>query len=445
MSRLSFRQVTRETRLLAATLFVSIVVLFLLARFQYPAPEPDGTAATQPLERLTAVAEYDELANAIWKLQPRALPSLITLRVVPDETRAAFEPFAWRAPGVDLPQFVPGLRVRDDRAIAILPPGARVQAMIGSREAPTIMSADPVRGVALLKVTPQPTAALLIWDSGVLADTPRYVAAAEGTLGGPTLRPLFLGRTDTVRDLRWDAELLALGGVSAAPIGSFVFALDGRLAGVIVEAEGGAAIVLAGTLKRVTDRLVEGGPVTTGDLGLTTQALTPALATATGARFGVVVAFVDPTGPTAKTVRVGDVVWALSGERIYSTDGFDTRVARMSPGTTVKLSLMRDRQKLEIDATVREHGGGTSLEPPAGLGLVLRQADGLGAEVMRVFPRSAAASAGLTPGDLITQVDSESAPTPNTVQQLYQQAKSGQSLIVGIERRGKHLVVALGK
>ncbi|MGH9162471.1 MAG: PDZ domain-containing protein [Vicinamibacteraceae bacterium] len=444
MSWLSLRRVTRETRLLAATLVVSIAVLFLLARFQYPAAEPDGAAATQPLERLTAVADYDELASAIAKLQPRVLSSLIALRVDPNEARAAFEPFAWRAPAVAPPRFVPALRVRNDRAVAILPPGARVQAMIGSREAPTIVSADRVRGVVLLDVAPETAAAMLVWDSSALAGTPRYLAAAEGTRGGPTLRPLFVGRSNTVRDVRWGAQLRAVGSGGAAPIGSFVFALDGRLAGMLVETEGGAAIVPADTLKRVTDQLVR-GKLTTGDLGLTTQALTPALAAATGARLGVVAAFVDPTGPTAKTVRIGDVLWAIGGERIYATDEFDTRVARLSPGRSVKLSLTRRGQKREIEATVRRLDGRASIDESAGLGLVLRRADGLGAEVMRVLPRSTAASAGLAAGDLVTQVGGESAPAPGAVQRLYQQAKPGQWLVVGIERRGKHLVVALKK
>ncbi|MPZ16696.1 MAG: PDZ domain-containing protein [Luteitalea sp.] len=445
MSRLSFQRVTRETRLLATTLVVSIVVLFLLARFRYPAPEPTGDATTQPLARLAATASYEELANAIERLGPRALPLLVTLRVDPGETRDDFEPFAWRAPAVDLPRFVPALRVRDDRAIAVLPPGARVQGMIGSREVPTIVSTDAIRGVVLLEVAKQSAAVISVWDSGAPLDTPRYVAAAEGTRGGPTLRPLFLGRTDPVRDLRWNTALLALGGAGAAPIGSFVFALDGRLAGAIVDTEGGAAILPADALMRVSDQLAEGGSLTTGDLGLTAQVLTPALAMATGARSGVVIAFVDPTGPTAKTVRVGDVVWAIRGETVYSADGFGTRVARMRPGTPVKLSLMRGGRKLEVDATVRAHEGGASAAAPAGLGLVMRQADGLGAEVMRVLPRSAAAYAGLAPGDLITQMDSESVPTPSTVQRLYGQAKPGRLLIVGVERRGKFMVLALAK
>ncbi|MPY90457.1 MAG: PDZ domain-containing protein [Luteitalea sp.] len=444
MSRLSLGRVRRETRLLAATLVVSIAALFLLARFRYPAQEAAGTATTQPLARLAATAPYEELAASIERLEARVLPSLLIVRVDAAGTRDTFEPLVQSTP-VDSPRFVPALRVRDDRAIAILPPGARIQRMIGSREVPTIVTTDPVRGLALLDVPTEPAVVTSVWDSSTPLSTPRYVATAEGTRGGPTLRPLFLGRTDAILDLRWDAALLALGGAGAAPVGSFVFALDGRLAGVIADAEGGPAIVPAETLMRVSDRLARGAPLTTGDLGLTTQALTPALAMATGAQFGVIVAFADPTGPTGKNVRVGDVVWGINGEMVYSVEGFGDRVARMPPGTLVKLSLMRDGQKLDVEAVVGEHDGGPSFDAPGGLGLVLRQADGLGSEVMRVFPRSAAAYAGLAPGDLIIHLGDASAPAPSTIQRLYRDATSGSVLVVGVERRGRHIVLALTK
>ena len=95
----------------------------------------------------------------------------------------------------------------------MIEPGASVVGIVGSAAAPVVEAYDPLRALAVVKVPPIADAPPGIWERGPRDQlNGRYVAVVEGTLGGPTLRPTFLGRANPIRDLRWSSPLLVLGG-----------------------------------------------------------------------------------------------------------------------------------------------------------------------------------------------------------------------------------------
>ena len=57
------------------------------------------------------------------------------------------------------------------------------------------------------------------------------------------MRPVFVGRSDSIGDPRWDTPLLTMGRGAAADIGAPVFTLDGRLAGLLTSTDGEPALV----------------------------------------------------------------------------------------------------------------------------------------------------------------------------------------------------------
>jgi S1-C subfamily serine protease len=438
--------VSRETRLLAATLVVSVVVLLVLARFRFPSTEDSAASPTaQPLARLAARATYDELASIIAQLESRVAGSLLVVRVGPIDTRDDVQRRLWPAAPLDFPRFVPALRIRHDHAVALLPPGAQIQSMVGATEVPSIVAVDNIRGLSLLRVPPSSAPVVTVWDSDTPLDTPRYVAVAEGSRGGPTLRPFFLGRTDAIGDPRWDTSLMVMAGTTPAQVGSLVYALHGDLAGIIADTEGGLALVPAEALMSAADQLTRGSAEPAGDIGITAQPLTPSLSTATGANYGAVVSYVEPGSPAEGRVSVGDVIWAIDGELIYSIEGLSIRLARAKPGAAVQLTLTRRGKRVDVPVRIRARDGGVSRSVDSELGITLRAVDGLGSEVMRLAPRGGAARAGLAPGDLITHLGDAKAPGPAEVSRAYRNAPAGTALVVGVERQGTHLVLALEK
>ncbi len=435
----------RETRLLLLTLAVSVVMLLVLARFRFPAergvPSLPERPPAAPLERLAARATYDELASIVAELERRIAPALVVLQLNPRGERGAAPA---GQPGT-APEFVPGVRVRPDAVVAMIEPGASVVGIVGSDAVPIVEAYDPLRALAVVKVPPIADAPPGIWERSPRDQlNGRYVAVVEGTLGGPTLRPTFLGRADPIRDLRWSGPLLVLGGALQTPSGSLVFSLDARLVGMSVFEEGSAAIVPASALLSLVTAMSIAPPPPPGDIGVTVQALTPALAAATGASAGVVVAGVEAGGPADGLVRFGDVVESIGGERVTTPRVFSVLVQRAPPGRTLTLRLVRAGEYADVDVTA---AAGVAAAPGdvSELGLVLRTRAGEGAEVVDVTAGSAAARAGLAPGDVITRFGDQARPTPAQVRRIYQRAASGAWLLAGVTRDGRHLVLALGR
>jgi S1-C subfamily serine protease len=307
---------------------------------------------------------------------------------------------------------------------------------------PAVLAADPVSGLALLRIPPGEGAAGFELRTTDTLRTPAYAVLVEGTRGGPVVRPVFFGRTDAVDDPRWPGLLLVAGGTLGAQPGSLVFTLGGGFAGLAVVAERSFGVVPARTVLAAATGLTRSAPAA-GDLGLEVQDLTSALAAATGAGQGAVVTYVDPGGPSARDVRVGDVVEALGGEPVLGADDLRVRVARSAPGQASVLRLRRRGETVEARLVSRAPRGSAVAGAP--LGIVLRDVVGVGAEVMRVAPGSVAASVRLLPGDVITHLDGDTAPRARRIAERFEALAPGGALILGVRRGLDRRVLALDK
>ena len=341
---------TRETRLLVLTVVISGAVLAVLAQFRFPEQRRVETIA-QPLEQIAARATYEELAAIIGRLQPRIAPSVVVLRAAhhgESNTRTLQDVAI--APTADAPIFVPALRLRPDIVIARLAPGLHVEAVVGDAAAvPIVLSTDALRGIVLVRVPAPAEGATWQWQAARTVPTPSYVGAVEGTRGGATVRPLFLGRSDRFQESRWDVPLLALGATPVAAEGAFVVALDGTVLGMTTEAGGSMAVVPTDALTAAADALLSGEPAPL-DFGLTLQPMNAAVARAVGGTAGVVVAAVAPGSLADGVLRPGDVVTAIGGEPVAAVDLALVRLARAAPGSTVRLAVRRGTGQLEVEA-----------------------------------------------------------------------------------------------
>jgi hypothetical protein len=292
-----------------------------------------------------------------------------------------------------------------------------VQEIVGDPEAsPLALAADAVRGVALVRTPRAGNVASWVWQAPPSV-SPRYAIVVTGGRGGHTLQPVFVSRFDRASDSRWERPLLVLGGVSAQP-GALLFSLDGRLLGMVVAHDEEPIAAPPDALRAAADQLAQGAVPPAGDLGVRLSPLTPALSAAAGAKYGVVVSDIDRAGPAAGQVRVGDVITAVNGRPVYSTRGASVRIARLAAGAEAALSIVRRGAPMDVRLAARAAVPAAPGPPPSDLGLTLRAAPGVGAEVISVSPRSAGAHAGIHPGDFITQVDEQEAPTPAQVREL---------------------------
>jgi hypothetical protein len=429
---------SRETRLLVTTLVVSVGVLFLLARYRFPQQVigPAQGIVPRPLDRWMASSSYDELAAAIDDARLRVSPSLEVFRLSTADA-AASETLA------PMPStFVPALRIRSDAAMAFLPEGARIVGLSGAVGVPALLARDPDIGLSIVRV-PEKAAGATTIDAGALPSAPIYLAEAFGTPSGAALRPVFAGRTDVVRDPRWNVSLIGLHSVPEFGAGKLLFTMNGRLAGITVAVESGVALVPAAAALALAEALLDGQKAERGALGIAVQALTPQLARALGAASGVAVREVDANGPAKGEARPGDVIEAVDDTPVYSPDAFERRVAALAPGTTVVLHVKRFGTTVQVPLVVT---AAVPIEEPAPpLGLSLRSVATSGSEVVAVHDASVGRRAGLRAGDLITQVGSVINPRPADIESAFDKLDAGASVVLGVSRHRQHVLLTLDK
>jgi S1-C subfamily serine protease len=416
----------RETRLLLATIAVSVGMLLLLARFRFPEEAARQTVepAAPPLERLAARATFDELAGIIADLERRILPTLL--------------PVAGQRPDGTL--YVPAVRVTADRAVAMLPGDYRI-ASVGSELKPNVLLHDVVREVAVVAAPPRADGIPSLPATGGRPG-PRYVAVVEATGGTLSIRPVYIGRTDLVPDGRWSEPLLAVAAVQQnVSAGSAVFSLDGAFIGLATNRTGTVTIVPAGTLRNVATA----APATAApraDLRLDVQPLTPLLAKIAGASKGVMVSYVpDPDSPLSS----GDVIRSVDGIGVTTVGGFRQVAQSRKPGAQVALEIVRRGEPLTVTVTAAPANGSGPTSSDRDSGAVLRSLSGTGSEVVTVAPGGAADRAGLRRGDVIIAMDDAQRPAPAVIDRWFRAASPGDAVLLTVRRDGEHRIVALEK
>jgi serine protease Do len=204
-------------------------------------------------------------------------------------------------------------------------------------------------------------------------------------------------------------------------INTFIISNSGSFAG--------AGFAIPSQIVRSTaEQLIKTGAVHHGYLGISMNDVTPANASFFNLKeaTGAIVAQVSPDSPAGLAgLKNGDVIDTLNGQKVENGSALQVAVSEDAPGTTIELGIIRNgsRQTLSVkvgefhkDAEVASDGNAAG--PQKGkLGLAVAeltadvrqqlhipsQVNGVAVESVR--PASPAEDAGLTPGDVILEVD----------------------------------------
>ncbi|KPL23084.1 MAG: hypothetical protein AMJ75_06805 [Phycisphaerae bacterium SM1_79] len=249
--------------------------------------------------------------------------------------------------------------------------------------------------------------------------------------------------------------------------------LDGKVVGIntfIISQSGGymgiGFAIPINIAKFVYQRLVEGGEVERGYLGIYYEELTPE----TAPTFkldkdtkGVAIAEVVKDSAAEKAgLKRYDVIVELDGKPVENGNEFLNRVAMLKPGTKVSIVVLRDgkRKTLTAELEKRPPQGqlpGEAAETSQELGFTVKNltdeyAERLGFEglsgvvVTSVEAGSKAAKKGVTAGMLIMEVNREPVKNTNEFEEAIQKAKKDESvlLLVNDGRYTRFIVLKLG-
>ncbi len=212
-------------------------------------------------------------------------------------------------------------------------------------------------------------------------------------------------------------------------------------------------------VKEVLPQLKEKGRVVRGYIGATVQRLTPAIADSMGMKEarGALVADVVKGGPAERAgIKTGDVIVRFDGKEVKDSADLPAQVARVAPGTTVQVTVLRNGKETTFPITVGEIKESRVAASTArgDLGLAVQPvtpeiAESLGLEraeglvVTDVEPGSAADEAGLREGDVITQVNRRPVKTLADYNREMALSQKDKSVLLLVRRGEGSLFLAL--
>ncbi|MGH9403853.1 MAG: Do family serine endopeptidase [Terriglobia bacterium] len=208
------------------------------------------------------------------------------------------------------------------------------------------------------------------------------------------------------------------------------------------------------TARHIMTDLIKNGKVERGYMGVSIQALRPALAKSLNVpdTNGAVVAQVEPGTPAAKAgLKSGDVIRTLNGQTVTTSSSLRYEVAEMNPGTEITLGILRDGKsmtmKLQLGVLPENASNGpggpnegkapshSTLEGVSVQNLTpeirndLHVPDSVhGVVIAGVDPNSAAGQSGLSRGDVIMDINRQPVNSTSDFNRLAAQA-TGQTLL----------------
>jgi serine protease Do len=254
--------------------------------------------------------------------------------------------------------------------------------------------------------------------------------------------------------------------------GGPTFDVDGNVIGVntaIFSPSGGsigiAFAIPSDTVKTVVAQLKDKGSVTRGWLGVQIQPVTTEIADSMGLKSdkGALVAEPQANSPAMKAgIKSGDVITKVNGEPVNDARSLARRISTLSPGASVKLTLVRGGKEEVVTITLaempkeRQANAGTQERelngadvPKLGLSLApgnqVAGSSGEGVVVTQVDPDGPAAERGFKTGDVILDVGGATVSTPNDVKKALADAKGAgkKTVLMRVKSEGGTRFVAL--
>ncbi len=336
-----------------------------------------------------------------------------------------------------------------------------------------VIGRDPKSDVAVIKIDAKDLPAVPMADSDKV-EVGDVVLAIGNPFGiGQTVTTGIVSATGRGGAVGLDYEdfIQTDAAINPGNSGGALVDAEGRLIGIntaILSRSGGnqgIGFAIPTNLARdVMDSLIKEGHVTRGYLGVMIQDVTPALAKEFKLKDnnGALVGDVTPNSPAQKAgLESGDIILNFNGKAVKDSRHLKLEVARAQPGETVPLKVLRNGNAKTLEVKVKELPGTEQLAKNdahsddtgtlngvavSDLNSQARQQFEIpnnvkGVVVTEVDPNSAAAEAGLRPGDVIQEINRKPVRTAEEAVQMTEKATDKTSLLRVWRNGGSRYVV----
>ena len=243
-----------------------------------------------------------------------------------------------------------------------------IRVILANGETPIakIVGTDPDTDLAVLKINYTKLPAITIGQSDALRVGDVVLAIGNPFGVGQTVTMGIVSATgrNQLGINTFENFIQTDAAINPGNSGGALINANGKLVGIntaIFSRSGGSQgigfAIPASLAREVMQEIIEHGRVRRGWLGIEAQDLTPQLAESLGfeSTAGVLVAGVLRGGPAEQAdIKPGDIVITIDFKPVSSSRDSLNQIAGMTPGNTITLGLIRQGEKLEIEAMISE-------------------------------------------------------------------------------------------
>jgi serine protease Do len=339
-----------------------------------------------------------------------------------------------------------------------------------SKSIAQVIGKDPDTDLAVLKVTADhPLPSATFGDSSSVR-VGQWVLAVGNPFGLDRTVTLGvvsgIGR-ENINLSRYENFIQTDASINPGNSGGPLFNLRGEIIGIntaiINFAQGIGFAIPSNMAKQVIQQLLTQGRVTRGWLGVGIQPLTVELARKFGVKEGdgVLVNEVFEKDPAAAAgIKPGDILTRIDGIVIDTPNRLSRVVTGLLPGSTAKVEIVRDQQRLILDVALIERRDHAVITPPpqahikVKLGLDVQDLtpsladkfklrENRGVLISKVEPGSLAQSEGLQEGDLIKEVNRIDIGSAGEFISAISKVRRGETVLLRVLRESRAFFVVL--
>ncbi len=255
-------------------------------------------------------------------------------------------------------------------------------------------------------------------------------------------------------------------GNSGGPLLNMQGEVVGINTAIVAQGQGIGFAIPVNMVKTLIPQLETKGKVTRGFLGITIQAITPALAKSLNLpdQKGALVADINSNTPAAKAgIKRGDVIVAYNGQEVPDSQSLPAMVAATPVGREATVTVKRNGETLQLPVKIGElpaqmadndSSGGTVQPAREKWGLQLRDLNpeiatqlqlksDQGVVVVGVQPDSRAAESGVHRGDVILEVNRQPVSSVQDMLAKINTSTDKEQLLLLVQRQNGKIFIPL--